>query len=132
VPKRVRELLVATITVEMLTQGAYFDSRNIWGLHFNRDSVRRAFRNLIDSEVIKRSGRRGKYLLTDKFLNAMKEDVARVRPRGIFIHYPDFGVFDICGIGSWSEDEIEVYVKRLRKHWLQASRASGSSPHTVD
>ena len=122
------------ITIEMLTEGVYFESRDIWGLPFSRESVRRAFRNLNDSHVIKKYGPRGKYLLTDTFLRGMKDTISKRRPSGNFVHYPDFAVFDICGLDGWSEDELEVYVKRLREHWLRASgaRADGSSLYSVD
>jgi hypothetical protein len=121
-PKRERETLVAMIVAEMMTQGLHFDSHNIYALPFNSKSVKKAFRTLIDSGVARRLSVRGKYQFTDEFLAALKEDITREMPRGLFVHYPDFDVFDVCGIGSWTEDEFESYVKRLKERWLLRKR----------
>ena len=102
----------------MLVQGIYFESESIWGLPLNRDLVRKTFRALIGSNVIRKLGMRGKYQLTDEFLDSMREDITRRMPRGMFIRYPDLAVFDICGIGTWTEEEVEVYVRRLKERWL--------------
>ncbi len=117
-PKTKRETLVAMIVIEMLVQGVYFESESIWGLPFNRNLVRKTFRALIGSSVIRKLGMRGKYHLTDEFLNSMREDITREMPRGMFIRYPDLAVFDVCAIGTWTEGELEVYVRRLKERWL--------------
>lgn len=117
-PKLRREALATMIALEMLTQGVHFDAHGVRGLPFARNFVTRTFRALIDSGVITRSTRRGKYLLTGGFLDAMKKEITRGMPRGIFVHYPDLAVFDISGIESWTEEELEVYVKELEKRWL--------------
>ena len=43
-------------------------------------------------------------------------------PRRLFINYPDRSVFDISGIDRWSEQEFDLYVKELKKHWQMRSR----------
>lgn len=106
------------IVVELLAQGVYFESESIWGLPFNRDLVRKTFRALIGSSVIRKLGIRGKYQLTDEFLDSMRQEVTRAMPRGIFIRYPDLAVFEMCGLGTWTEEELEVYVRRLKERWL--------------
>ena len=129
-PRRVREALAATIVTEMLMEGVYFESRNIWGLPLSKNPIQRTFRHLLDSRVIRRSKARGKYLLTDEFLEATKKDITKGMPRGNFVHFPDLGVFDICGIGSWTDEEFEVYVKRLKERWLLRRREAGAPVET--
>ncbi len=117
-PKSMRETLSAMISLEMLAQGVYFDSYSILRLPFSRSFVKRTFRALIDARVITRSMPRRKYVFTGGFKDVVKEEITRDMPRGIFVRYPDFAVFDISGIESWTEEEFETYVKRLRKYWL--------------
>jgi hypothetical protein len=113
-----REALAATVAVEMLAQGVYFDSRSVYGLPVNRRLVSKTLRALIDAGIIKKSTSRGKYLFTDAFLGEIGREVTGNMPRGIFVHYPDLSIFDICGIGNWTEEELQVYVKRLRERWV--------------
>lgn len=123
-PKSTRERLAAMIAIEMVVQGVFFDSRSLRGPSFNERQVTRVLDALIDSRVITRSMPRMKYVLTDQFLDAVKSEVTRLMPRRLFIHYPDLGVFDISGIESWSQEEFELYMKELKKHWL-ARRLGG-------
>ncbi len=123
-PKSTRERLAAAIAIEMLVQGVFFDSRSLRGPSFNERQVTRVLDALIDSRVITRSMPRMKYVLTDEFLDTVKSEVTRLMPRRLFIHYPDFEVFDISGIESWSQEEFELYMKELKKHWL-ARRVDG-------
>jgi hypothetical protein len=104
--------------MEMLTQGVYFDSRSIRGLPVRQRTIDRALRALIRSGVVAKSKARTKYLLTDEFLDALRQETTRGMPRGTFIHYPDLSVFDVCGIGEWSGEELEAYVERLRQRWV--------------
>lgn len=119
-----REVLAATIVTEMLLEGVYFESRNIWRLPFNRESVRRTFRNLVDSGVIAKSKPRGKYLLTEGYMGSMKKDIVARRPHGVFVQCPDFAVFEACGLEDWTVEEFEIYTGRLRKRWLAVKGAS--------
>ncbi len=113
------------IAIEMLTQGVYFDSQSLRGT-FQRMLITRVLRALIDSRVITKSMPRRKYLFTKEFLGIMKEEITRGMPRRIFVHYPDFAVFNVSGIEGWTDEEFETYVKRLRKHWLARSGRDGS------
>jgi hypothetical protein len=110
--------LAAIIALEMLTQGVYFDSESVYGLPVNKALVTKTLRALLDEGVIRKSSTRAKYLFTDAFLQAMGDQIAEGMPRGIFVHYPDLAVFDVCGIGNWTEEELQVYVRRLKEHWL--------------
>ena len=114
------------IVLEMLLKGVLFDSQSIWELPFNHNRVGRTFRALIDASVIRKSPIRGKYRLTNGFLDAMKQDITERMPRGVFLHYPDLNVFDISGIGSWTEEELERYVRRLKERWLLRRKQLGT------
>lgn len=113
-----RDAVTAVIVLEMLTQGVLFDSRNIRGLPVNKNMVTRALDALLRAGVVTRTRARAKYLLTDEFLEALRQEITRDMPRGTFIHYPDLSVFDVSGIGSWSAEELEAYVARLRQRWV--------------
>jgi hypothetical protein len=117
-PKLTKEALAAIISLEMLAQGVYFDAHSVYGLPVNKRLVTRSLRALLDAGVITKSTTRAKYLFTDAFLEAMGREIAGGMPRGIFVHYPDLSIFDVCGIGSWTEEELQVYVRRLREHWV--------------
>jgi len=109
--------MTALLVLEMLTQGVVFDSRSVRRLPVDQSMVDRALRSLIKAGVVTRSEIKTKYLLTDEFLEALRREITRSMPRGDFVHYPDLSVFDVCGIGSWSADELETYVARLRHRW---------------
>jgi excisionase family DNA binding protein len=107
------------VVVEMLVQGIHFDSQRIWRMPMGRNHVWRAFRALINSGVIEKLATvRGRYRFTEGFLEAVKRDITRGMPRGIFLHYPDLSLFDIAGMELWTEDEFEIYAKRQRAHWM--------------
>ena len=116
--------MVAVIALEMLTQGVYFDSQSVYGLPVNKRLVTKTLRALLDAGVVRKSRARGKYLFTDPFLEATEREITGGMPRGIFVHYPDLSVFDVCGIGSWTEEELQVYVRRLREHWVLRTAAT--------
>ena len=123
-----REALAATIVTQMLLEGVYFESSNIWRLPFNRESVRRTFRNLVDSGVIAKSKPRGKYLLTEGYMRRMKKDIVARRTHGVLVQCPDFAVFEACGLEDWTVEELDIYTGRLRKRWLAVR---GASTHPV-
>jgi hypothetical protein len=112
-----RDTLMAMIVIEMLTQGVYFDSRSVRKLPLVQSKVDRVFRALMRAGVIERSGSKRKYLLTDGFLDYLREEITRTMPRGKFIHHPDLSVFEICDIGNWSVEELDAYIKRLEDRW---------------
>jgi hypothetical protein len=117
-PKFKRETLAAVIALEMLAQGVYFDSQSVYGMPVNKALVTKTLRALLDEGVIRKSRMRAKYLFTEPFLEAMGRQIAGGMPRGIFVHYPDLSIFDICGIGNWTEEELQVYVRRLKERWV--------------
>lgn len=89
--RKKRKEIAALVALQMLVQGAFFDSRTIRELPFSASQVSRVFHNLIDSGVIARTTRRGKYLLTDQFLEAAKGEIARGTNHRIFIPSPPWG-----------------------------------------
>jgi len=112
-----RDAVTALLVLEMLAQGVVFDSRSVRRLSVDQSKIDRALRGLIRAGVVTRSEIRTKYLLADEFLEALRHEITRSMPRGDFVHYPDLSVFDVCGIGSWSAEELETYVTRLRRRW---------------
>jgi hypothetical protein len=117
-PRSRREALASIVVLELLLKGVHFDSKSIWGLPFRHTSISRAFKGLVEAGVISKSHPRGKYRLTDGFREMMRVEITRDAPRGLFVHYPDFAVFDISGIGDWTEEELDWYVERLRERWM--------------
>jgi hypothetical protein len=113
-----REEIAALIALQLLVEGAFFDSHTLRELHFNTRQVDRVLHNLVSSGVITKHARRGKYLLTDGFLETLKGEIARGVRLSIFIPIPDLGIFDVSGIEHWMEHELEVYTKELRDRWL--------------
>jgi excisionase family DNA binding protein len=114
-----KDSLVAMVVAEMLVQGIHFDSQSMWKMPIDRNQVWRAFRALINSGVIEKLVTiKGRYRFTQGFLEALKQDITKEMPRGVFLHYPDLGIFDISGMEYWTEDEFERYVKRQRKYWV--------------
>ena len=63
-----------------------------------------------------------KYLFTEEFLTLLRGELGRKAPRGGIAQLPDMGIFDICGMADWSEEEVEQLAKRLRKHWRDLSQ----------
>lgn len=113
-----RDAVTAFIVIEMLTRGVFFDSRSAYSLPVSKSLVRRAFRALRAAEVVTRTRARKKYILTDQFLEALRQEITRGMPRGAFVRYPDLSVFDVSGVESWSAEELEAYVARLRQRWM--------------
>ncbi|MDG7006633.1 MAG: hypothetical protein JRN06_00145 [Nitrososphaerota archaeon] len=113
-----RDAVTAMIVIEMLTEGVYFDIHAIRKLPVSKDLVTRTLKALIAAGVVTRSRARSKYLLTDEFLDALRQEIAGRMPRGSFIHHPDLAIFEVCGISDWSADEIKEYVDRLNQRWI--------------
>lgn len=111
----------------MMTQGVFFDVRSIRKLPVSKDLVTRTLRALTDARVILRSEVRGKYYFTDEFTDLMKQIITPGMPLGLFVHYPDLGVFDVSGIEHWTGEEMGYYVRRLRERWkLRAGIPNGA------
>lgn len=117
-----REAVAAILVTEMLVQGVFFDSRSLERLPFNRKLKGRVLRALVESGVAVKSRVRRKYLLTEDFLSLARGEITRGMPRRLFIHYPDSSVFDVSGIDGWSEQEFDLYVRELKKHWQTLSQ----------
>ena len=121
-----RDAVTAMIVIEMLTEGVYFDSRRIRGLPVRKGMIYRALKGLIAAGVVERTRARTKYLLTDAFLDDVRQEVTKVMPRGTFVHHPDLSVFEICGLGDWTADELNAYVTKLTQRWMHRNGAPSS------
>ena len=128
-----REEIAALIALQLLVEGPFFDSHTIRELHFNARQVDRVLHNLVGSGVIAKRPRRGKYLLTDGFLETLRGEIARGLGHRIFIPIPDLGVFDVSGIEHWTEHELDVYTNELRNRWLLRTGrgVAASQPATI-
>jgi hypothetical protein len=113
-----RDAVTAIIVTEMLTQGVVFDTRTILRLPVPKGMIYRALKGLKRAGVVTRSEARTKYLLSDNFLEGIRQEITKDMPRGMFIHYPDLSVFDVCGIEDWSAQELETYVAKIRQRWV--------------
>jgi hypothetical protein len=120
-PKSMREELAVLIGLEVLTEGVFFDIHDLRKLSFSDAQVTRVLASLQKSSVLTRVNSR-KYLFTEEFLALLREELGRKTPRGGIAQFPDMGVFDVCGMADWSEDEVEQFARRLRNHWRDLSK----------
>ena len=120
-PKSTREQLAVLIALEVLTEGVFFDTHDLRKLPFSAAQVTRVLAALQKSNVLTRVNSR-KYLFTEEFLALLREELRRKAPRGGIAQFPDMGIFDICGMADWSEEEVEQFAKGLRKHWRDLSQ----------
>ena len=128
-PKSRRETLAAIIVLELLLKGIHFDSASIWRMPLDHNSINRTLQGLVEARVISKSPVKGRYRLTDEFRESMRTEITRDMPREIFIHYPDLTVFDLSGIGDWTEEELDTYIARLRERWqIRRRQADAREP----
>lgn len=118
-----REELSLIIGLEVLVEGVAFDSHDLRKLPFSPAFVTRVLKSLRQSGVLERVNTR-KYLFTDGFVNTMKEEIMSKVPRNGLMQFPTTTIFDMCGIESWSEVEVEGFVSRLKEHREKTSRTS--------
>ena len=116
-PKSIgREELAVLIGLEVMIEGVAFDSHDLRRLHYSSTLVTKVLRSLRQSNVLERVNAR-KYLFTDRFALALKQEVLGKTPRSGLMQFPSISVFDICGIESWTERDLEHFMKRLKQHW---------------
>ena len=120
-----REALAAVIVVELLLKGVHFDSANVRRMPLGQTSITRTLRGLIEAGIISKSPIKGKYRLTDEFVDSLKSEMTEGMPRGIFIHFPDLRIFDISGIEEWTEEELDRYMRRLKERWTIRTKQAG-------
>ena len=113
---REREELAALIGLEVLIESVAFDTHDLRKLPFNSTLVTRVLRSLRRSRVLEKVNTR-KYLFTDRFAGTLKVEVLSKTPRSGLMQFPAMTIFDMCGIDSWTERDVEHFVKRLRQHW---------------
>ena len=113
-PKMRREALAAVIVVELLLKGVHFDSASVRRMPWGQTSITRTLHGLIEAGIISKSPIKGKYRLTDEFVDSLQSEMTEGMPRGIFIHFPDLRIFDISGVSN----VIDLY--RSREYALRA------------
>ena len=124
-PKMRREALAAVIVVELLLKGVHFDSASVRRMPLGQTSITRTLHGLIEAGIISKSPIKGKYRLTDEFVDSLKSEMTEGMPRGIFIHFPDLRIFDISGIEEWTEEELDRYMRRLKERWTIRTKQAG-------
>jgi hypothetical protein len=124
-PKMRREALAAIIVMELLLKGVHFDSANVRRMPLGQTSITRTLHGLIEAGIISKSPIKGKYRLTDEFVDSLKNEMTEGMPRGIFIHFPDLRIFDISGIEEWTEEELDRYTRRLKERWTIRTKQAG-------
>lgn len=117
---------MAAAVVGILTQGVFFDPQMLRDLGFHRSMVRRVLLSLVRTGVIKRIND-NKFLMTKEFKEMMKRRITLNMPRDTFLSFPDCTVFDICGIESWNDDEMDGYVERLREYRTSLLKRKGAT-----
>ena len=118
---RGREELAVLIALEILAEGIAFDSRDLRRLPFSRSLVTKVLKSLVESGVLKRANAR-KYLLSEGFLSTGRQEILAKVPRSALMQFPVMTIFDVCGVETWSEHELEEFVARLRRHHRDRSR----------
>ena len=113
-----RDAVTAMIVIQMLAEGVYFDSASAYRIPAGKGIVWRTMKALESAGVVARSRARKKFLLTDEFLEYMRQEITKRMPRGTFVHHPDLTVFEMCGLGDWSAEELNAYIKRLTDRWM--------------
>jgi hypothetical protein len=124
-PKMRREALAAVIVMELLLKGVHFDSASVRRMPLGQTSITRTLHGLIEAGIISKSPIKGKYRLTDEFVDSLKSETTEGMPRGIFIHFPDLRIFDISGIEEWTEEELDRYMRRLKARWTIRTKQAG-------
>lgn len=118
VPKsRRREELAAIVGLEVLAMGVAFDSHDLRKLPFQPAHVTRVLGALLHAGVLARANA-GKYLFTEEFQALVKGEIMAKMPRSGILQFPAMTVFDVCGLETWSERELDQFVGRLKEHWL--------------
>lgn len=118
-----REKLSVLIGLEVLTEGIAFDTGDLKKHGFSHSMLTRVLGSLRQSGVLERVNSR-KYLFADSFSRILKEDVLGKTPRSGLMQFPTMVVFDMCGIESWTERDLDNFVSRLRQHWEVAQGSS--------
>jgi hypothetical protein len=111
-----REELSTLIGMEVLLEGIAFDTQGLKKHGFSHNLVTKVLMSLRQSGVLERVNPR-KYLFAEAFSEILREDVLGKTPRSGLMQFPTMTVFDMCGIESWTERDLENFVKRLRQHW---------------
>jgi hypothetical protein len=117
-----REKLSLLIGLEVLTEGIAFDTNDLKKHGFSHSLVTKVLGSLRQGGVLERVNLR-KYLFADSFSRILKEDVLRKTPRSGLLQFPTMAVFDMCGIETWTEHDLDDFVRRLKQHW-EAARGS--------
>ncbi|HEV2227081.1 MAG TPA: hypothetical protein VGR56_09805, partial [Nitrososphaerales archaeon] len=111
-PKSRREKLSVLIGLEVLTEGIAFDTGDLKKHGFSHNMLTRVLGSLRQSGVLERVNSR-KYLFADSFSRILKEDVLGKTPRSGLMQFPTMAVFDMCGIETWTERDLDNFVRRL-------------------
>jgi hypothetical protein len=124
-----RERLSVLIGLEVLMEGIAFDTGDLKKHGFSHNLLTKVLGSLRQSGVLEQMTRsRRKYLFADSFSRILKEDVLGKTPRSGLMQFPAMAVFDMCGIETWTEHDLDSFVGRLRQHW---EVARGSSTTTA-
>jgi hypothetical protein len=119
-----REELSVLIGLEVLIEGIAFDSHDLRKLPYRPAFVTKVLKSLRQEGILERVNTR-KYLFRDEFVNAVKEEIMAKVPRNGLMQFPTTTVFDMCGVESWTEREMEGFLIRFREHWKKAAENRG-------
>lgn len=125
-PRTKREEIAALVSLLALTEGIFFDTRDIRRLPYNRMLVSRVLKSLLDSNVLTRIHDRRNYVLTEEFRETLKREVRMKAPASGIHRFPSIDVFYVGGMEDWSEREFETYVDEMREMWHRLSGDNGA------
>jgi hypothetical protein len=126
-PRTKREEIAALITLLVLIEGVFFDTRDIRRLPYNRMLVSRVLKSLLNSNVLMRIHDRRNYVLTDQFRETLKTEVRKKAPTSGIHQFPSLNVFYVGGMEDWSENEFATYVAEMKEMWRRLSVDRGAA-----
>jgi hypothetical protein len=114
-PRTKREEIAAFVGLLAMLEGVLFDMGDFRRRHYNKNLVTRVVKALVESGVLKKVRDRRNYVLTERFLGILKEEIRRKTPVSGIHQFPSLDVFDVGGIENWTEHDLDVYVEEMRK-----------------
>ncbi len=120
-PKTKREEIAALACLLALLEGVFFDTKDFRRLPYQSALVTRVLRALVQSGILKKIHDRRNYVLTEEFLDTLKDQIRRKTPESGIHQFPSLNVFYVGGMENWTQHEFDAYVGEMKERWLDLS-----------